>query len=312
MSTDPNVFCLMGPTASGKTALALEFLSLFPFEIISVDSAMIYREMDIGTAKPSAQELAFAPHHLIDIINPDETFSAAAFVSKTKALCEKIFKQSKIPLLVGGSCLYFSALQRGLAILPEKNEQLRQGLVQRAETEGWQVLYDELRERDPRSALNIHPKDKQRIQRALEVVYLTGKPLSSYFEETVDEPSFSFINLILVPKDRAWLHQRIALRLQTMLKQGLIDEVECLISKWSLTLSHPSMRTVGYRQTREYLEGDCDYDTFCAKAVAATRQLAKRQLTWLRHWPTGQVFSCDEANNMQDMVAVISKILDNS
>lgn len=302
----------MGPTASGKTGLACELVKHFPFEIISVDSAMIYRGMDIGTAKPEGQLLAQAPHHLIDILNPTESYSAAQFCKDVHLLCLDIFKRGKIPLLVGGTMMYFRALQQGLSTLPQANQQVRAELLQLAEQQGWDYLHHWLAQVDPTTAARIHVHDTQRIQRALEVYQLSGKPLSELIDKETINNEWQFINLILMPQQRQWLHQRIHLRFDQMLKDGFILEVENLLSQWQLSMSNPSMRSVGYRQALEYIQGECDYLTFKEKGVAATRQLAKRQLTWLRHWPKAINFEADNPNMGDEVVANIKRILDNS
>ena len=308
------IFCLMGPTASGKTALACELVQHYPFEIISVDSAMIYREMNIGTAKPTAEELHLAPHHLIDIKDPSEAYSAAEFCADAESLSQMIINKGKIPLLVGGTMMYFNALQKGLSTLPEANEAIRESLNQKAAQVGWDVLHQELVQVDPVTAARVHAHDTQRIQRALEVYYLTKTPLSVLQTQIEDKNSIRqhFENIILMPEDRAWLHQRIASRFALMCQQGFVAEVEQLLAAWPLTLMSPALRCVGYRQAASYLQGDGDYDSFCDKAVAATRQLAKRQLTWLRHWPDGVVLACDQPNLLDRVVEIIGEILDNS
>lgn len=305
------IFCLMGPTASGKTALAIELVERFPMEIISVDSAMIYRGMDIGTAKPSAQELAVAPHHLLDILDPPDSFSAAQFCKEANHLIQAIRSRGKIPLLVGGSMMYFHALQQGLSTLPEADETLRVELLRQAEQQGWAAMHGDLAKIDAKSAARIHPNDTQRIQRALEVFHITGKSLSDFLELEKETSAHQFINLILFPEQRAWLHQRIALRFEQMLAQGFIQEVECLLSQWTLSSLNPAMRCVGYRQALDYLTGLDDYDSFRDKGIAATRQLAKRQLTWLRRWPNGRYLPCDSDSFLHELMANIREILDN-
>ena len=299
------IFCLMGPTASGKTGLACELVQHFPVEIISVDSAMIYRDMDIGTAKPDRETLALAPHHLIDILNPPEHYSAAQFCEDAIRISEKIINQGKIPLLVGGTMMYFRALQQGLSSLPEADEKIRAQLLQQAEQHGWIYMHQELMRVDALSAAKIHPNDSQRIQRALEVYQITRRPLSEFLASSKFSSPYRFVNLLLMPTERAWLHQRIAQRFEHMLANGLIDEVEALLKKWQLTERDPSMRTVGYRQVLAYLQGQCDYANLCAKGIAATRQLAKRQLTWLRHWPDSFVFSAENPANASKVLKVI-------
>ncbi|WP_454785663.1 tRNA (adenosine(37)-N6)-dimethylallyltransferase MiaA [Legionella sp. WA2024007413] len=305
------VLCLMGPTASGKTALACELVKRYPFELISVDSAMIYRNMDIGTAKPTPEELLIAPHHLIDIKDPIESYSAAQFCTDALSLCEQIYLKGKIPLLVGGTMMYFNALQKGLSTLPEANSVVRQQLEHDAALKGWPALHQKLLEIDPESAARIHAHDAQRIQRALEVYYLTGKTLSAFHELDKEKPDFHFVNLILFPEQRAWLHNRIAQRFDHMLAEGFIEEVTQLKERWNLTMHLPSMRCVGYRQAMEFLQGDYDFSMMRDRGIVATRQLAKRQLTWLRHW--GEALYYDPQNEAfrDEMIAKIEEILDN-
>lgn len=305
------IFCLMGPTASGKTALACELIKQFPFEIISVDSAMIYREMDIGTAKPSPAELQAAPHHLINIKNPVESYSAAQFCADVTTLCDKITAKGNIPLLTGGTMMYFNALQKGLSALPEADEVIRKQLEEEAAVHGWAVLHQKLSEIDPETAARIHAHDAQRIQRALEVFYLSGTTLSALRAQQKNIPEYQFVNFILFPADRAWLHERIAQRFEYMLAHGLVDEVRCLQLKWNLHINMPAMRSVGYRQVIEHLNGDYDYNTLVNKGVAATRQLAKRQLTWLRHWEDGFYYDPQNATFSDEIIAKTREILDN-
>lgn len=305
------IVCLMGPTASGKTALACALVQQFPCEIISVDSAMIYRGMDIGTAKPDAETLMRAPHHLVDILDPADSYSAAQFCRDTIKLCESIIRQGKIPLLVGGTMMYFHALQHGMSALPTADEPTRELLTQQAQRDGWPHMHQLLTDVDPEAAIRIHPHDAQRIQRALEVYQLTGKPMSTFMNDKRTESTHAFVNLILFPDDRAWLHQRIALRFEHMLKDGLVDEVRCILAKWDLTASHPAMRCVGYRQVFDYLHGESDEASLCAKGIAATRQLAKRQLTWLRHWTDGHRFVAENPVSVDGVVELMKQILDN-
>ncbi|MDR3442890.1 MAG: tRNA (adenosine(37)-N6)-dimethylallyltransferase MiaA [Legionella sp.] len=305
------IFCLMGPTASGKTALACELVKHYPFEIISVDSAMIYREMNIGTAKPSAEELLVAPHHLIDIKDPVASYSAAEFCTDACLLSEDIISRGKIPLLVGGTMMYFNALQKGLSVLPEANQELRQQLEEEAASHGWDALHQKLTQVDSKAAARIHAHDTQRIQRALEVYYLTGVSLSDLLAQQKDGPDYQFVNFILFPEQRAWLHERIALRFDQMLAQGFIKEVKQLKQKWSVDMNLPAMRCVGYRQALEYLHGDYDEATMRDKGIAATRQLAKRQLTWLRHWDEAWRFDPQNAAFSDEIMAKTREILDN-
>jgi len=311
MSNSNNIVCLMGPTASGKTDLAVKLLEHFQFEIISVDSAMIYREMNIGTAKPDANLLAIAPHHLIDIRDPNEIYSAAEFCDNVSVLIDQIIAKGKIPLLVGGTMMYFRALQQGLSLLPVANIELRKELLHKALEHGWHYMHQELMRVDPISATRIHPNDTQRIQRALEVYQITNKPLSEFFNNTNNVNIYNFINFSLLPNNRAWLHQRIADRFQEMLANGFIAEVEALLQKWQLNYEYPSMRCVGYRQALSYLKGECNYDDFVAHGIAATRQLAKRQLTWLNKWENTQVFVAEDQSIAREIIANLDQILDN-
>ena len=286
MRHQPPILCLMGPTASGKTGLAVELVRRLPFEIISVDSAMIYRGMDIGTAKPGPEVLAQAPHHLIDILDPAERYSAARFRDDALALMEQIRARGGLPLLVGGASLYFRALQQGLSQLPEADPALRAELEARAAREGWDALHRELARLDPEAARRIHPNDPQRIGRALEVQRLTGRPLSDWFREGRGaESPYRFVNIALAPPERGVLHQRIAERFRHMLEEGLVEEVRALYARPDLHAALPSMRCVGYRQVWSWLAGECSETEMVERGIAATRQYAKRQLTWLRGEP---------------------------
>lgn len=284
MPRKQKIVCLMGATATGKTTIAVEWATKYPFDIVSVDSAMVYQHMNIGTAKPQAALLRQVPHRLIDILNPTECYSAADFCTDALREIETICNAGRIPLLVGGTMLYFRALQQGLSILPPANAQIRQQLAQEAARFGNEALYQRLQRLDPIAAQRIQPTDKQRLQRALEVFLITGKPISTLQRRTVTVGRYEFINVGLMPNERQQLHERIAQRFQDMLAQGLVEEVEQLRNNYRLSLELPSMRAVGYRQIWQYLEGQYDRDTMRAKAIAATRQLAKRQLTWLRNW----------------------------
>lgn len=278
----PVVF-LMGPTASGKTAIAVALVQSIPCEIISVDSALVYRSMDIGTAKPSAQTLAIAPHHLIDIRDPVQCYSAAEFREEALPLIRAIRAKGRIPLLVGGSMLYFRALAEGMADLPAADERLRAELEREAHSVGWATLHRRLAAVDPQTAARLHPNDGQRIQRALEVYDLTGEPLSRLMRRwPLERFPYPLIKLIIAPAVREILHKHIELRFRQMLAAGFVDEVAELRSRGDLDLAKPSMRAVGYRQAWRYLDGCYNYDTMVARGISATRQFAKRQLTWLR------------------------------
>lgn len=305
------IFCLMGPTASGKTQLAFELLQHYPFELISVDSAMIYREMDIGTAKPTIDELKKAPHHLINIIDPIDSYSAAQFCSDALALSQEIHLRGNIPLLVGGTMMYFNALQQGMTALPEADQRLRQDIEAEAKRDGWDALHQKLMQVDPVAAARIHAHDRQRIGRALEVYYLTGTSLTSMRAEQKVGQDKRFINLILFPNNRPWLHGRIAQRFGAMLAAGFVEEVKALCARWELTPELPSMRCVGYRQAMDFLAGVYEHSEFREKGIAATRQLAKRQLTWLRSWERGLFFDPEESSFDVQILAKIREILDN-
>lgn len=280
--TSPAIF-LMGPTASGKTDLAVRVVECLPCEVISVDSAMVYQGLDIGSAKPDAQTLAKTPHRLVDILDPAESYSAADFRADALREMAEITASGRIPLLVGGTMLYFRALQYGLSDLPAADAEVRAALEQAAREQGGQAMHARLAEVDPVSAARIHPNDPQRIQRALEVYAISGRPLSAWFaEQAAWQLPYRIIKLALVPGDRHVLHERIARRFELMLEQGLVDEVQRLRRRGDLNLGLPSMRAVGYRQVWEHLDGKFDYNVMKEKGIAATRQLAKRQITWIR------------------------------
>lgn len=273
----------MGPTASGKTELALSIAAEFPCEIISVDSVMIYRGMDIGSAKPDKTVLQTAPHHLIDILDPLETYSAANFRADALQHIHAIHARKHIPLLVGGTMLYFRSLLRGLSNMPGANVRIREKINREAKALGWEALHARLARIDPKAGAQIHPNDPQRIQRALEVYEASGLPISAWHAKSkAREPVFQALKIALIPHDRGRLHQRIQDRFEAMLVRGFLGEVEALRRRKELHGDLPSVRSVGYRQVWNYLAGEYGYETMCEKAVAATRQLAKRQLTWLR------------------------------
>jgi tRNA dimethylallyltransferase len=278
-------YCLLGPTASGKSRLALELAARHPVEIVSVDSAQVYRGMDIGTAKPSREERAQVPHHLIDVVEPTESYSAGRFRDDAICAVEGILGRRNIPLLVGGTMLYYRALAQGIDPLPAAQPALRARIDARAERLGWPALHAELARIDPVTAARLSPNDAQRIQRALEVCELTGKPLSALQRGAAHALPFTLRTYALIPEDRAALHRRIAERFARMLEDGLVDELRALRKRYALHAQLPSMRCVGYRQAWAYLEGEYGLDALREKGIAATRQLAKRQLTWLRSLP---------------------------
>ncbi|OSI11410.1 tRNA (adenosine(37)-N6)-dimethylallyltransferase MiaA [Neisseria zoodegmatis] len=284
MTATPKAFAILGPTASGKTNLALRIAEALPIEIISLDSALVYRDMDIGTAKPTTAERQSVPHYLIDIISPLETYSAADFVHDCTRLAEEIHRRGKLPLIVGGTMMYFHALTQGLNTLPEADTDTRAALQAEKKQYGLAYLYGRLKNIDPETAARLEPADSQRIERALEVFMLTGKPLSRHFsEQQTYAPPLDLYTLALIPENRALLHAQIDKRFLGMVEQGFLDEVKQLQALYpDLNTDLPSMRCVGYRQAWEHLEGQYDFDTFIEKGCAATRQLAKRQLTWLR------------------------------
>ncbi|MFK5913538.1 MAG: tRNA (adenosine(37)-N6)-dimethylallyltransferase MiaA [Woeseiaceae bacterium] len=282
-SSLPKIITLMGPTASGKTDLAIYLREHFPVDIISVDSAMVYRGLNIGSAKPSDDELAKAPHRLIDVVDPSEAYSAARFRKDALVEIAKIIQAGRIPLLVGGTMLYFRALLEGLSDLPASDAVTRDKITQQAKQSSWEKMHERLAEIDPEAATRIHPNDPQRISRALEVYEMTGKPISQLQREQKSEPlPYNVLKLAVIPSDRAMLHTRIAKRFHLMLEQGFIDEVKTLQNRGDLHEDMPPIRAVGYRQVWDYLLGRMDYTEMEERGVIATRQLAKRQFTWLR------------------------------
>jgi tRNA dimethylallyltransferase len=290
----PPTIALLGPTASGKSALAMTIAARHPVEIISVDSAQVFRGMDVGTAKPTATERLAVPHHLIDIIDPTDAYSAARFRAEALILMQEICARGCTPVLVGGTMLYFKTLREGLSDLPAADPALRAALELEATRHGWPRMHARLAEIDPPTAARLKPTDAQRIQRALEVHHLTGKPLSSLQQRSGAALALPvrMVGVSLVPSDRAQLHQRIAARFDAMLAAGLVDELKELKKRFALRADLPAMRCVGYRQAWEYLAGDHDRAGMRDKGVFATRQLAKRQLTWLRAMPELQEFDC--------------------
>lgn len=327
MSVQPEavtqVACLLGPTASGKTAAALAFAARAAasgrtVEIVSVDSALVYRGMDIGTAKPTPEERAAVAHHLIDIVDPADAYSAADFRADALRVIAEIVARGHVPLLVGGTMLYYRALTHGLNDLPAANPTVRAALDADAAREGWPALHARLATVDPATAARLAPNDSQRIQRALEVFMLTGQPmsvlLSAPTQANEDDPAraFRFVPIALEPSDRAVLHARIAARFDAMLAAGFIDEVKALRARGDLHPGLPSMRCVGYRQAWEYLDGSIDYATMRDKGIFATRQLCKRQLTWLRSMPERIVIDCCASDATERAVLAIEQALSNA
>lgn len=310
MAKLPPAIFLMGPTASGKTGVAVALAQKLPVELISVDSALVFRDMDIGTAKPDAATLAKAPHHLIDIIDPTEAYSAAAFRRDALCLMAKISARGKIPLLVGGTMLYYKALREGLSPLPQADAAIRAQLDAQIAEHGIEWLHSELSKVDAETAARLHSTDTQRIQRAMEVYLISGKTMSALItQQAQDELPYDILSIALIPSDRAVLHQRIALRFAQMLQDGLVDELRGLREKYQLHRDMTAMRCVGYRQAWEYLEGEIDDAGLLEKGIAATRQLAKRQLTWLRSMPNKIELDCLSHDLAQITLATIERHL---
>jgi tRNA dimethylallyltransferase len=310
----PPAIFLMGPTASGKTALTVALARQLPIEVISVDSALVYRDMDIGTAKPDAETLQHAPHFLINLISPLQAYSAAQFRTDALALMQQISERGNVPLLVGGTMLYFNALQSGLNQLPQADPALRAKLDEQAAQIGWKAMHEILMQHDPVTAKRLQATDTQRIQRALEVFYLTGQAMSSlHQQESKSSLPYRLLKLALVPADRSVLHQRIAIRFAQMLEMGLVDEVRHLLECYpTLTQDLPAMRCVGYRQTLQYLAGEFDQDELLNRGIYATRQLAKRQLTWLRGMQDCVNLDCLAPDIEQQVVQHIRHFLSSS
>lgn len=310
LSTKKTVCCLMGPTALGKTELAMRLHDVGPFEVISVDSAMVYRDMDIGSAKPDAKELERCPHRLIDLRDPLDNYNAGEFRRDALAEIERAHEMGRIPLLVGGTMLYFKVLLDGVADMPEADLTIRAELEARADREGWPALHAELAVVDPIAAERLHPNHSQRISRALEVYISSGRPLSDWHAQqqlTSLSSRYDVRQVALWPSERSFLHRRIEARFSAMLEQGFLKEVEALRARGDLAIDMPSMRSVGYRQAWEYLDGSVTYEEMIDKGVAATRQLAKRQLTWLRKWQGNHVVTVTET---PDWSILTSDILD--
>ena len=299
VSSLPPAILLLGPTASGKTDLALRLADQYPIDLISVDSALVFKDMNIGTAKPDADTLKRYPHALVNVITPEESYSAARFREEALAAMADSTARGRIPLLVGGTMLYTKALLEGLSDLPQANPELRAEIDVRAKQYGWPAIHEELTKLDPVTAARLAPNDSQRIQRALEICLLSGRPASALYAEQQQQaaPPYRFLSLALLPSDRAWLHDRIALRFKLMLQQGFVEEVESLRAKYTLNAELPSMRCVGYRQAWEVLENTLAAKELEERGIYATRQLAKRQITWLTNSIACEAFDCLQNNN---------------
>ena len=305
-SNQPPVICLMGPTASGKTALAMALQEALPCDIVSVDSALIYRDMNIGTAKPTKVELAQYPHRLIDLRDASESYSAADFCRDALAEIAEIRSNNRIPLLVGGTMMYFKSLIEGISPLPTANTEIRQAIEREALAKGWQAMHDQLAEIDPVSALRIHPNDPQRLTRALEVYRLTSNTLTQLTQIKGAKLGGNVLQLAITPQERSTLHERIALRYQQMIAMGFEQEVIKLKSRGDLHQDLPAIRCVGYRQMWQYLDGEFDHDEMIFRGVCATRQLAKRQLTWLRNWPDLHWLTTDDNTNLAQVLSLLN------
>ncbi|SEL81141.1 tRNA dimethylallyltransferase [Colwellia chukchiensis] len=307
-ANQPPVICLMGPTASGKTALAMALHDNLPCDIISVDSALVFRDMDIGTAKPSAEELQAYPHQLIDIRDPSESYSAADFCQDAFKAIEKSRANGRIPLLVGGTMMYFKSLIDGISPLPEADQSIRQAIAREAKDKGWLAMHQALEQFDPVAAKRIHPNDPQRLSRAIEVYRKTGHTLTQLTAIKGDKLSGNVLQFAIAPQERSDLHARIELRFEQMITQGFQQEVAALMHRGDLHLDLPSMRCVGYRQMWQHLQGEYQHDEMIFRGVCATRQLAKRQLTWLRNWQSLQWLSMEDENNLQVILSAVSKL----
>jgi tRNA dimethylallyltransferase len=305
--------CLLGPTASGKTALAIELVRRLPCEIINVDSAQIYREMDIGTGKPDAATLALAPHRLLGFLDPAQVYSASLFREDALREMADIRARGRIPLLVGGTMLYFKALRDGLAAMPGADPHIREQITATALAQGWAAVHAQLQQVDPESAQRIHPNDPQRLQRALEIFLVSGKSMTQWHRESLVAPAgpvdhFDVHFLSIQPRSRDVLHDRIAKRFRLMLDQGLVAEVEALRGRGDLTLAMPSMRAVGYRQVWQYITGELAFDAMVEQGIIATRQLAKRQITWLRSWENLQDFDSENPETLDLILKFVDRI----
>jgi len=305
--------CLLGPTASGKTALAIEIVKRLPCEIISVDSAQIYRGMDIGTGKPDSATLAVAPHRLLDFLDPALAYSASQFRSDALREMADIRRSGRIPLLVGGTMLYFKALRDGLAQMPGADAEVRLRIGDLALSSGWAHVHDQLREVDPESAERIHPNDPQRLQRALEIFLVSGRSMTQWHKESradsrLSDIPFDLHFLSIQPGSRGVLHDRIATRFLQMIDDGLVEEVETLRARGDLALALPSMRAVGYRQVWQYIEGELSFDGMVEQGIIATRQLAKRQITWLRSWGNLRDWDSENPETLELVLKFVDRI----
>lgn len=302
----PEALLLLGPTASGKSAFSLRLAQGFDVEIISIDSALVYRGMDIGSAKPTAEELSLAPHHLIDIRDISEPYSAADFVADACRLVPEIRARGRFPLIVGGTMLYAKALREGLNELPTTLPAVREKILEEGERVGWPAMHRRLAAVDPETASRLAPNDKQRIGRALEVFEMTGRPLSSFHHEKKASPPFPMLTVGLMPSDRAKLHQRIEARFDDMLRQGFVEEVKRLMARPDFDPESPAMRAVGYRQAVDFLSGRRSFEDFRLAGIAATRQLAKRQMTWLRSMKDAQLIDPFEDGAYEALEALVA------
>lgn len=309
MKTSLPIICIMGPTASGKTALAMGLQDHLPVDIISVDSALVYKDMDIGTAKPTSDELKQYPHQLIDMIDAAQSYSASDFCHDALKAIYESHANNRIPVLVGGTMMYFKSLIEGISPLPAADANVRSDIEREVAEKGWEVLHQELAEIDPVSAARIHKNDPQRLSRALEVYRLTGKSLTELTETKGDSLKGNVLQFALTPKDRTILHKRIELRFNQMIAQGFEKEVVKLKERSDLHIDLPSIRCVGYRQMWQYLNGDYNHEEMIFRGVCATRQLAKRQLTWLRSWERAINLTMEDETNLQQIISIVNKTL---
>ncbi|ETD73046.1 tRNA delta(2)-isopentenylpyrophosphate transferase [Pelistega indica] len=310
VATKTPIICIAGPTASGKSASVLTLAEHLPIEVINVDSATIYKTMDIGTAKPSLAEQRMVRQHLLDIKDPLESYSAADFYQDVHRLIKEIQIRQRIPILAGGTMMYYKTLREGLHDLPTANAELRQEIEQQAEQHGWTHLHNQLKQLDPITAERLSPNDSQRISRAIEVITLTGRPLSELFaEQKTHDSEYHFITISLEPSERSHLHQRIHERFMQMMDKGFLEEVRHLYQRGDLSPDLPSIRCVGYRQLWGHLAGETDYTTAVEQGIAATRQLAKRQLTWLRSQPDRVILNCFDPKLPQQVLETVKPIL---